>query len=150
MTSIQALQVPVHRGAAAWNAILPDQSAPVIAEGALKADFAIVGAGFAGLAAARRLIQLAPGAPIVLLDAGRIGEAAAGRNSGFMIDLPHELTSDDYAGAGDDRALIALNRMAQTFARDAVEDYEISRDFFDPVGKINGAASISADENNKS
>ena len=150
MTSIQALQVPVHRGAAAWNAILPDQSAPVIAEGALKADFAIVGAGFAGLAAARRLIQLAPGAPIVLLDAGRIGEAAAGRNSGFMIDLPHELTSDDYAGAGDDRALITLNRMAQTFARDAVEDYEISRDFFDPAGKINGAASISADENNKS
>lgn len=150
MNSFQALQLPVHRGTAAWNAILPDQAAPVVAEGAVKADFAIIGAGFAGLAAARRLMQLAPDARIVLLDAGRIGEAAAGRNSGFMIDLPHELTSDDYAGAGDDRAMIALNRMAQDFAGEAVEDYEISRDFFDPAGKINGAASETADQNNKS
>jgi glycine/D-amino acid oxidase-like deaminating enzyme len=39
----------------------------------------------------------------VLLEAGRVAEGAAGRNSGFMIDLPHELTSEDYAGAGDDR-----------------------------------------------
>ena len=37
-------------------------------------------------------------APVIMLDAGRVGEGAAGRNSGFMIDLPHDLQSDDYAG----------------------------------------------------
>ncbi len=55
-----------------------------------------------------------------MLEAGRLAEGASGRNSGFMIDLPHDLTSDDYAGHGDDRAMIALNRHAIAFARDAV------------------------------
>jgi glycine/D-amino acid oxidase-like deaminating enzyme len=36
--------------------------------------------------------------------------------------------------------MIRLNRAAQAFAREAVEDYGVSPDFFDPVGKINGAA----------
>jgi len=30
-----------------------------------------------------------------MLDACRVGEGAAGRNSGFMIDLPHEPTPED-------------------------------------------------------
>lgn len=114
------------------------------------ADFAIIGGGFAGLSAARRLTQIAPGARIAVLEAGRLATGAAGRNSGFMIDLPHELNSQDYAGAGDDRALIALNRKAIGFARAAVEDYGISPDFFDPVGKVNGAASPAAHGHNES
>jgi hypothetical protein len=75
-----------------------------------------------------------------VLEAGRVAEGAAGRNSGFMIDLPHDLASEDYAGAGDDRAMIALNRHAIGFARGAVEDYGIDRAYFDPAGKVNGAS----------
>lgn len=150
MTSIHARRLPIHQGPAAWNKILPPQPAPVLATGTQKADFAVVGAGFAGLAAARRLTQLAPNARIVVLDAGRIGEAASGRNSGFMIDLPHELTSEDYVGAGDDRSIIALNRMAQSFAADAVEDYGIDQNFFERSGKVNGAASAAAEQHNES
>ena len=36
-----------------------------------KADYAIIGAGFAGLAAARRLAELKPHARIILVDAQR-------------------------------------------------------------------------------
>jgi len=93
---------------------------------------------------------LEPDASVVVLDAGRIAEGAAGRNSGFMIDLPHELTSEDYAGAGDDQAVISLNRQAQSFAKDAVDDYGIDGNFFDPAGKINGAASQHAHLHNQS
>ena len=139
MTQRIATHVPQHRGPAAWNVILGTPPAPRIAERDCSADFVIIGAGFAGLAAARRLTQLAPDASVVVLDAGRIAEGAAGRNSGFMIDLPHELTSEDYAGAGDDQAVISLNRQAQSFAKDAVDDYGIDGNFFDPAGKINGA-----------
>uniref|UniRef100_UPI0035149B4F NAD(P)/FAD-dependent oxidoreductase n=1 Tax=Cognatishimia sp. TaxID=2211648 RepID=UPI0035149B4F len=110
----------------------------------------IVGGGFAGLTAARRLTQLAPGSKITVLEAGAIAEGAAGRNSGFMIDLPHELTSDDYAGSGDDRALITLNRQAIDFARNAVQDYDIDPNYFDACGKVNGAASARADDHNTS
>ncbi|WP_136646597.1 FAD-binding oxidoreductase [Tabrizicola sp. YIM 78059] len=150
MTTRQARRTPVHKGPAAWSAILPGQPAPVPLPGDTTVDVAIVGGGFAGLAAARRLRQLDPSVTVAVLEAGRLAEGASGRNSGFMIDLPHELTSDDYAGHGDDRGMIALNREAIAFARGAVEDYGISADYFDPAGKVNGAASESADALNRS
>ena len=140
MTGYTAKSLPVHRGPAAWNAILGNQGPAVELDRNITADFAVIGGGFAGLSAARRLRQLQPDARIVVLEAGRIGEGASGRNSGFMIDLPHELASDDYAGAGDDQIVTRLNRKAISFARDAVQDYDIDRNFFDEVGKVNGAA----------
>jgi len=150
LSGYRARSTPRHTGPAAWNAILPAQGPATPLEGDATADFAVIGAGFAGLSAARRLTQLVPGARVAVLEAGRVAEGAAGRNSGFMIDLPHELTSEDYAGVGDDRALIALNRMAQDFGRDAVEEYGIDLAFFDPAGKVNGAASDAAHAHNES
>ena len=106
-------------------------------------DIAIVGAGFAGLSAARRLRQIAPDAKVVIVDAGHVAEGGAGRNSGFMIDLPHELTSADYAGAAEarDKVLTRLNRHAIDFAEQAVGDYQIPGGYFQRAGKFNGAAS---------
>ncbi|MEY4983636.1 MAG: hypothetical protein RIR62_1902 [Pseudomonadota bacterium] len=150
MTRYAARRTPKHRGPAAWSAILPGQPAPVALEGDVLVDVAIIGAGFAGLAAARRLRQIDPGLRVAVLEASRLAEGASGRNSGFMIDLPHELTSDDYSGHGDDRAMIALNRHAIAFAGGAVRDYGIDPAFFDPAGKINGAASPAADALNRS
>ncbi len=150
MSRYVARRLPKHRGDAAWSSILgPGPRYPRLEE-EITADLVIIGAGFAGLSAARRLVQLRPDARIVVLEAGQIAEGAAGRNSGFMIDLPHELTSHDYAGAGDDRAQIDMNRHAIAFARDAVEDYGICADFFDPAGKVNGAVSDAADAQNQS
>lgn len=150
MTRIEARRTPVHRGPAAWSAILPGQPAPMPLPGDASVDVAIIGGGFAGLAAARRLRELDPTAKVAVLEASRLAEGASGRNSGFMIDLPHELTSDDYAGHGDDREMIALNRHAIAFAKGAVQDYGIKGDYFDPVGKVNGAASDAADALNRS
>ncbi|WP_353536259.1 FAD-dependent oxidoreductase [Cognatishimia sp. WU-CL00825] len=124
------------------------QSAPVELTANTSADFVVIGAGFAGMAAARRLVQLMPNSRIVVLEAGRFAEGASGRNSGFMIDLPHELTSEDYAGEGDDKKIIRLNRKAIEFVGDAVRDYDISADFFDRAGKVNGAASQAAIRHN--
>lgn len=143
-------QLPVHRGPAPWAALLG--SVPPTPEfgGRHTADFVVIGAGFAGLSAARRLTQLQPGARIVVLEAGLIAEGAAGRNSGFMIDLPHVLTSEDYAGHKTDQAGTRLNRTAIAFARAAAEDYGITPHYVDPAGKINGAASAAADQKNQS
>ena len=49
----------------------------------------VIGAGYTGLAAARRLVELQPQEPILVLDASSAGEGSAGRNSGFLINLPH-------------------------------------------------------------
>ena len=134
-----ALRTPVQRGRAGWNAILGDLPPPRLLEENETADFVVVGAGFAGLAAARRLTQVAPGARIAVLEAGRIAEGAAGRNSGFMIDLPHNLPGSQEMAARGERELISLNRQAQDFAETAVDEYGIDPNFFDRAGKINGA-----------
>lgn len=150
MTQTSVPKVAPIPGPAAWNDILGPHPAAHPLGGDFTADFVIVGAGFAGLSAARRIKQLQPNASVIVLDALRLGEGSAGRNSGFMIDLPHHLASDDYAGAGDDRAQIDLNRHAITFAGDAVEEYGIDPNFFDRVGKVNGAASAKAQSHNES
>ena len=150
MTAYRAQRLPVQLGPAAWNTILGPQPRPRMLRGDSRADFVVIGAGFAGLSAARRLTQLQPAARIVVLEAGRVAEGAAGRNSGFMIDLPHDLQSEDYSGAGDDKAMIEMNRQAIRFAGDAVEQYDIDRNFFDRAGKVNGAVSAAAEAHNVS
>ncbi len=138
---IRITRLPSDPGPAAWNVILPPQEPPVPLIGVHKADWLIIGAGFAGLSAARRLRQLRPEDRIVVLEARRIAEGPAGRNSGFMIDLPHDLASEDYGGAAEsDRREIERNRAAITFAADMAHEYGLSREAFDPCGKINAAA----------
>jgi glycine/D-amino acid oxidase-like deaminating enzyme len=137
---LTAKRTPADLAGSGWYELLPPPGPPRVLEGDLAADWVIVGAGFAGLAAARRLAQLRGGDRIVLIDAQRVGWAAAGRNSGFMIDLPHELNSDDYAGGIEtDRHQISMNREAIAFAREAVEAFGLER-FFAPTGKLHGAS----------
>lgn len=132
---------PYDPGPAAWNEILDPPDVYPILEENKKADIVIIGAGFAGLSAARRLSQLDPKAKIVLLEARTIAEGPAGRNSGFMIDLPHNLASKDYAGTQDhDRLQTRLNREAIKFAHQAADELGMTDEAFTISGKINAAA----------
>ncbi len=140
MTTFAASMVPRDLPGSGWYEILPAPPAPRVLEGDISADWVVVGAGFAGLAAARRLAQLRDGDKIVVLDAQPVGFGSAGRNSGFMIDLPHELNSENYAGGLEaDREQIAMNRAAIDFAREVVAEYGLS-DCFNPCGKYHGAS----------
>ncbi|MGB0849202.1 MAG: NAD(P)/FAD-dependent oxidoreductase, partial [Thiolinea sp.] len=134
--------MPPDPGPAAWNAILPQRQPAPRLQGEKNADYLIVGAGFAGLAAARRLHQLQPEARIIMLEGREVAEGPAGRNSGFMIDLPHDLSSDDYAGdsADNDRRQTAMNRAAIRFAAEAAQEYDMPAEAFVVSGKINAAA----------
>ena len=49
-------------------------------------DWLIVGAGYTGLSAARKLSQIQPDKKIILVDAQLAGEGASGRNSGYLVD----------------------------------------------------------------
>jgi len=76
-----------------WSLILPERLPRPSLQSAIKVQWLVLGAGYAGLAAARRLAQLNPSADIALIDAGTIGNNASGRNSGFAIDVPHNVGS---------------------------------------------------------
>lgn len=58
-------------------------------QGKKRCKFVVVGAGFTGLAAAKRLAELHPNDEILLLDAREIGQNASGRNSGFAVAHSH-------------------------------------------------------------
>lgn len=149
MTKIEVSHQARDPGRPAWDAILPPAPACPELERDCVADWLVIGAGFAGLAAARRLRQLHPGASIIVLEARRIAEGPAGRNSGFMIDLPHNLASDDYAGGLEaDRIQTAMNRSAISFARDAAGEYEMTNEAFVVSGKTNVAASAKGVKHN--
>ncbi len=77
-----------------WSACLPDRRPHAALNADIKADWLVIGGGYAGLAAARQLARNRPDDSIALLEAGICGENASGRNSGFIIDLPHTVSSD--------------------------------------------------------
>ena len=52
----------------------------------LDCEWLIVGAGYTGLSAARKLGQLYPNHKILLVDAQLAGEGASSRNSGYLVD----------------------------------------------------------------
>ena len=100
VTRHRVKRLPVDTGRSGWEAI-SRRTLPVRTLDADEtADWLVIGAGFAGLSAARRLTQPRPGERIVVLDARELAQGPAGRNSGFMIDVPHNLSSGEYS-SGD-------------------------------------------------
>ena len=121
-----------------WTAISPSPPPARRLQGAETADYAVIGAGFAGLAAARRLAELAPGRRIVLLEAQRVGDGSSGRNSGFIIDLPHEAESLAPEALDLQRRILRLNRFAIGRLRSLVKDQRIDCEWAE-AGMYRGA-----------
>lgn len=67
-----------------WLDDLPARNALPPVTGAVTADLAVVGGGYAGLWTALLAAERDPGRRIVLVEAKRIGWAASGRNGGFV------------------------------------------------------------------
>lgn len=78
---------PDYQMRSGWNALLPERvPAPPLAEDT-NVDVVVVGAGFTGIACARRWHQNSPEARIAVIDASEIGEGNPGRNSGFLLEI---------------------------------------------------------------
>ena len=52
-----------------WSAILPERPITPALKGGQHADWVVIGAGYAGLAAARRLGEMRPDDKVILLEA---------------------------------------------------------------------------------
>lgn len=77
-----------------------------------RVDFAIIGAGFTGLAAAAWLRLHAPEKSVVVLEAGQIGAGASGRTGGMVLA---ESAAGDLPGLGD--VLAGLTRILDDLGR---------------------------------
>jgi glycine/D-amino acid oxidase-like deaminating enzyme len=120
-------------------------------------DWLIIGAGYTGLSAARKLGQLYPNQKIILVDSQLSGEGASSRNSGYLVDttLNDGFTSnkelDNYKKKADiyELGINAVkkfineyqvdcdwNECGKYFASSKKEDEKILKNFSDTLTKL--------------
>ncbi|ANO52069.1 NAD(P)/FAD-dependent oxidoreductase [Woeseia oceani] len=110
---------PAYQNRCGWNSLLDAQTVATTLKEKHESDLVIVGAGYTGVAAARRYAELLPTANITLLDASRIGEGNPGRNSGFLLEVA---LANDVDTANMDRLRrcnALLGQTMQQLAKDA-------------------------------
>jgi glycine/D-amino acid oxidase-like deaminating enzyme len=126
-------------------------------------EWLIVGAGYTGLSAARKLGQLYPKEKIILVDAQLAGEGASSRNSGYLVDttLNDGFTSnkdlDNYKKKADiyDLGINAVkkfisehqvdcdwNECGKYFASSKIEDKKVLIKFSDTLTKLGFAHNL--------
>ena len=126
-------------------------------------EWLIVGAGYTGLSAARKLGQLYPNQKILLVDAQLAGEGASSRNSGYLVDttLNDGFTSnkelDNYKKKADIYKLgidvikkfikeyqvdCDWNESGKYFASSKIEDKKILENFSNTLSKLGFEHSI--------
>ncbi|MGH6718394.1 MAG: NAD(P)/FAD-dependent oxidoreductase [Alphaproteobacteria bacterium] len=126
-----------------WFHTLPAPPPARLLDGERTADWIVVGAGYAGLGAARRIAELRPDDKVALIEAQRIGQGAAGRNSGFAIDLPHGV---DMAQLPRNQAQTRLVRAALAHLEQTVRTHQIACQW-SRRGKVHAAATELGERN---
>ncbi|PDS76209.1 FAD-binding oxidoreductase [Rhizobium sp. L43] len=143
-----ASRLPKRAGVSGWVATLAPRTPRPVLNGPIMADVAIIGGGFAGLSAARRISRLDLSVRVAILEAGVVGEGPAGANSGFIIDLPHEVSSDDFSGEWEARfrQSVLIQRSAIALASEMAAENGWGKDVFDPCGRYSVAISAEGDK----
>jgi len=140
-----------------WINDLPPRTNIHKLEKNLNCEWLIIGAGYTGLSAARKLGELFPNQEIVLVDAQMAGEGSSGRNSGYLVDttLNDGFTSnkelEKYKKKSDiyDLGIKAVkkfikeyqvdcdwNECGKYFASSKLEDEKILRNFSNTLSKL--------------
>lgn len=134
-------KAPGYKAASGWNALLPRRAAKEQVPRDRRFRNLVVGAGYTGLAVARRLIELAPDEEVLLLDATLIGEGASGRNSGYLLINPGEPSASAAGFAGDwATRQIALVQAGLGWLRELVAAHAIGCNWQEDVTAVTAAA----------
>jgi glycine/D-amino acid oxidase-like deaminating enzyme len=132
---------PVYQSRSGWNALLPPRQECVDPPSSPVQASVVIGAGYTGLAAARRLAELEPGREVLVIDASSIGEGSAGRNSGFLSVLPNQPLANRH-GTLDEAAArqIRLYTAGLSWLRTLVQTKKINCDWDETSPRITAAA----------
>lgn len=131
-SNLEFARFPAPDGVNGWWESLPPAPRASAVSGDCRYDWVVVGGGITGLCAARRLAELAPDASIALVEADRIGRTTAGRNSGFFVDLPHDISSESYSrSVEEDKADVRFQRHGIDYVRSVVRRHGIDCDWRD-------------------
>ena len=92
-------------------------------------EWLIIGAGYTGLSAARKLGQLYPNQKIILVDAQLAGEGASSRNSGYLVDttLNDGFTSNKELNNYKKKA--DIYELGIKFVKNFINEYQVDCDW---------------------
>ena len=131
---------PSYQASSGWNDLLPKRVAKTTPPPAKHFDAIVIGAGVTGLAAARRIAELEPQSRILIVDATTVGDGSSGRNSGFLINLPHNTGMSGHGSPIEvARKQIALYNEGLEWLKSLIDRYQIDCGW-NPVGKYHAAA----------
>lgn len=126
---VKTLPVSADDPSCGWFHLSRPRKANAAHEGQTRVRWAIIGAGLTGLAAARQLAVRFPDDEVALIEAQQVGFGPSGRNSGFVIDLPHDIGASDYIGDPDvARMNLRLNKAAQEILKGLITSHSIECD----------------------
>ena len=131
---------PRYQAGSGWNALLPARKAQEVAPKEKHFGAVVIGGGVTGLAAARSIAELEPDTSVLILEASVIGEGSSGRNSGFLINLPHNTGMSGHGSAIDvARKQIELYNVGLEWLKGLVDQHGIDCGW-SKVGKYHAAA----------
>ena len=123
----QKYSYPNYHTACGWNALLPAVDALPSLVGDIDCEVVIIGAGYTGIAAAKRWAKKAPGDSIILLDSSVVGEGNPGRNSGFLL----EISLAEHANAHEVERMTNSNRLLSEAMQQLVDDVKATGEVID-------------------
>jgi gamma-glutamylputrescine oxidase len=130
-------QSPIAPGISWYQASVGERPEYPDLDGSVTADVAIIGGGFTGLQAAFNLARL--GASVVLIEGGRFGDGASGRNGGQLGTgqraWPAEL--EEELGFERSKALFDMAENAKRYLLDFAEQHRIDIEYM--PGQMNVA-----------
>jgi glycine/D-amino acid oxidase-like deaminating enzyme len=105
------------------------------------ADWVVIGAGFTGIAAARRIAELDPGKRVMLIDGKQPGQGASARNSGFAVayESPGHAQIQTKAGREGYMARHTIDSAGVAEVERLVNEHQIACDW-SRTGSIHAAA----------
>ena len=145
-SEVAAGKYPTYQLDSGWNAMLPERPKRS-GTNVRRFGTVVIGGGYTGLAAARRIADMQPDQQVLLLEASTIGEGSSGRNSGFVINLPHNTKMGGHTSPLEvARKQIRLYDAGLRWLEQLVREHRIDCSW-NPVGKFHAAASDSGVKN---
>ena len=106
-----------------------------------KCDFLIIGAGYTGLSAARKLSEIEPNKKIIIVDAQLAGEGSSSRNSGYLVDTTLNDGFTSNKDINNYKTKVKIYNLGITAVKKFIKQYQVDCDW-NECGKYFASSNI--------
>jgi len=107
----------------------------------LKCDYLIIGAGYTGLSAARKLSEINSNKKIVIVDAQLAGEGSSSRNSGYLVDTTLNDGFTSNKDINNYKTKVKIYKLGISAVKNFIKQYQVDCDW-NECGKYFASSNI--------